>query len=75
MTLLNYLGTEFVHARLLQGNSPQSDENLVKQPLEAWGSVKWYKNKGKAGLGRSLGPQEVEASRFQDGRHMKVVRL
>jgi len=36
-------------------------------------------NKGKAipltGLGRPWGFQEVEASRFQDSRHMKVVRL
>jgi len=31
MTHLNYLDTEFVHVRLLQGNSQQYDENLVKQ--------------------------------------------
>ena len=38
-----------------------------------------YRNKGKAipitGLDRPTGFQEVEASRFQDIRHMKVVRL
>jgi hypothetical protein len=27
ITRLNYLGTEFVHVRLLQGNIPQSEEN------------------------------------------------
>jgi hypothetical protein len=34
MTHLKLLGTEFVHDRLVQGNSPQNDENLVKQPLK-----------------------------------------
>ena len=30
---------------------------------------------GKKGLNRPLGLHEVEAPRFQDNRHMKVVRL
>jgi len=32
-------------------------------------------DKAITGLDRSLGFQEVEAPRFQDNRHMKVVRL
>jgi len=40
MTRLNYLGFEFVHGRLVQGSSPQNDENLVKQPFEVLGSIK-----------------------------------
>ena len=35
----------------------------------------WWKNHPIAGLGRPWGFQEVEAPRFQDTRHMKVVRL
>ena len=45
--------------------------------MEKWRDTLWgcCKVKGKAILERPLGFQEVEGPRFQDTRHMKVVRL
>jgi hypothetical protein len=35
----------------------------------------WYKSNPITGLGRPIGFKEVEVPRFQDNRHMKVVKL
>jgi hypothetical protein len=56
-------------------------EHGVKMDLEevrcvvASGSESYTKSNPITGLGRPLGFQEVEASRFLDSRHMKVVSL
>jgi hypothetical protein len=33
--VLKQVGTEFVHDRLVLGNSAQNDENFVKEPRDA----------------------------------------